>query len=135
MSRIILDTNAVSSFFSGSREIMTSLEEAGTIFMSVIVMGELYAGFHGGSQFKRNRDYLHAFLKKPAVKMLAVSDETAEIFGSIKHRLREAGTPIPINDVWLAAQAMETGAKLVTYDRHFLLVPGLRLWDEMESGR
>ncbi|MFH0919957.1 MAG: type II toxin-antitoxin system VapC family toxin [Fibrobacterota bacterium] len=135
MSRIILDTNAVSSFFSGNREVLASFEEAGTIFMSVVVMGELYAGFHGGSLFKRNKDFLHAFLKKPTVKVLAVSDETAEIFGAIKHQLRQAGTPLPVNDIWLAAQTMETGAKLVTYDRHFLLVPGLRLWSEMEFGR
>jgi tRNA(fMet)-specific endonuclease VapC len=54
--------------------------------------------------------------------------ETAEIFGEIKDRLRRAGAPIPVNDLWLAAQAVETGSVLVTYDKHFSQVPGLRLW-------
>ena len=60
--------------------------------------------------------------------MLPVSRETGECFGRVKYALKTKGTPIPINDVWLAAQCMETGATLVTYDSHFDQVDGLRLW-------
>jgi len=56
--------------------------------------------------------------------------DTADIFGFILASLRKSGTPIPINDVWIAAQCLETGSLLVTYDKHFAQIPGLRLWDE-----
>jgi tRNA(fMet)-specific endonuclease VapC len=128
MGKIILDTNAYSAYLSGDKNVLSSLEEADAVFMSVVVLGELFAGFYGGTQFKRNKTYLDAFLEKETVSVVPVSLETAEIFGSIKRKLREAGTPIPINDVWLAAHAFETGAKLVTFDSHFKAVQGLRIW-------
>ena len=132
MSRILLDTNAVSSFFSGDRKVLGAVEQAGTILVSVIVLGELHAGFQGGSQARRNRQVLYAFLEKPGVEVLPVSPETAEIFGSVMHGLKKAGTPLPMNDVWLGSQALESGAKLVTYDRHFHFIPGVRVWDELD---
>lgn|GEM_PF-717222 len=55
--------------------------------------------------------------------------ETAEVFGHVKSDLKEAGNPIPINDVWIAAHAIETGAIVITYDSHFRKAAGLRLWD------
>lgn len=69
------------------------------------------------------------FLSKPTVRTLELSIETADIYGQIKDGLRKAGTPIPINDVWLSAQAVENGAVLVTFDSHFTKVPGVRLWE------
>ncbi len=67
---------------------------------------------------------LSAFLQKPTVRVLELSVETAEIYGQIKDTLRRAGTPIPIHDVWLSAQAIETGAVLVSFDSHFSKVAG-----------
>ena len=63
--------------------------------------------------------------------VLDASLETAEVFGSIKNTLRHAGTPLPINDVWIATHDVETGSTIVTYDTHFKQVPGLRLWDQL----
>ncbi len=60
--------------------------------------------------------------------LLNTTQETAEIFGHLMHDLRQAGTPLPLNDVWIAAQTMELGAVLITYDVHFQKVRGLRLW-------
>ena len=60
-----------------------------------------------------------------------VSQETAEIYSDIKMALKKKGTPIPLNDVWIAAHTVETGAKLITYDSHFLKVPGLRVWEKL----
>ncbi|RKX61692.1 MAG: twitching motility protein PilT, partial [Thermodesulfobacteriota bacterium] len=62
------------------------------------------------------------------VTILNASNETAEVFGMVKTSLRQAGTPIPINDAWIASHALEVGAVVVTYDKHFAMVPGLRLW-------
>ena len=62
---------------------------------------------------------------------LDVTRATAEVFGVVKNQLKQAGTPIPINDVWIAAHAIETGSWLVTFDRHFTLIPGVLLWDRL----
>ena len=72
---------------------------------------------------------LNRFLSKPSVKILIATAETAEVFGSIKNQLLRAGTPLPINDVWISSHGMETGSIIVTYDAHFGLAPGLRLWN------
>ena len=129
MKKILLDTNAYAAFLSGDEQVLNALAEADTVYMSVIVLGELYAGFRGGNRPRENKGLLAQFLQKPTVHILNATAETADVFGQIKHTLKDAGTPIPINDVWIASQAMETGAVVVTYDTHFHHVPGLRIWD------
>lgn len=128
MRRILFDTNAYAAFLSGEESLLDVLAQAETVAMSVIVLGELHAGFRGGSRRVENERTLSEFLGKPGVSTLLLSSETAQIFGEVKDALKRAGTPIPLNDVWLAAQAIETGAVLVTRDAHFRRVPGLRLW-------
>jgi tRNA(fMet)-specific endonuclease VapC len=71
---------------------------------------------------------LERFLQKPTVAILDATQETAEIFGRLKHTLKGAGTSLPLNDVWIAAQVIENGAVLVTFDVHFQKIPGLRIW-------
>jgi len=129
MKSILFDTNAYGAFLAGDKSMLDALSQAETILMSVIVLGELHAGFRGGNKRRENEGILTKFMSKPGVAALLLSLETAQIFGEIKEGLKRAGTPIPINDVWLAAQAMETGAILVTLDAHFRRVPGLRLWN------
>ncbi len=131
MSKILLDTNCYTTFLAGDHEVLQVLTEAQTTFMSIFVLGELYAGFKGGTREKENRNILGKFLKKPSVVTLNASIETAQLFGIIKDMLKHAGRPIPINDVWIAAHALESGAELVTYDKHFLNIPGLRLWENI----
>lgn len=128
MSRILLDTNAYGHLLAGDVKVVDEVAEAKQVILSVFVLGELLAGFRGGSKLAQNRQILRAFFAKPTVVFISASEETAEIFGQIKDALRKTGTPIPINDVWIAAQAMETGSTLITYDDHFRRVPGLRLW-------
>jgi len=128
MRAILLDTNAFAALFRGDPAVLDILGEAECVYASAIVIGELEAGFRGGRRYAENRALLERFLAKPTVEILPVSRETGDCFGRIKHALKAAGTPIPINDVWLAAQGLETGAVLVTYDRHFEAVAGLRLW-------
>lgn len=128
MTRVLLDTNAYAAFCSGDRRMLDVLAGADAAYLSVIVLGELHAGFRGGGRREENERILKEFMAKPSVSTLFPSIETAEIFGEIKDRLKRAGTPIPVNDIWLAAQAVETGSVLVSYDAHFRRVPGLRLW-------
>jgi len=129
MNKILMDTNCYAAYLAGDREVLQALTEANSTFMSIFVLGELYAGFKGGTREKENRNILRVFLKKPSVITLNASIETAELFGMVKNTLKQAGRPIPINDVWIAAHALEYGAMLVTRDKHFLNIPGLRLWD------
>ena len=126
MKKILLDTNAYASYLGGDQEILRLLVEAETIYMSIFVLGELHAGFKGGRREKENIEILRTFLGKPSVVTLDAGSETAEIFGMVKNSLKKAGTPIPINDVWIASHALETGSVLITHDKHFAVVPGLR---------
>ena len=129
MKKILLDTNAYTSLLAGDEKVLDIISGVETVYMSVFVLGELYAGFSGGSKERENRSVLNRFLLKPAVRILNATAEKAEVFGLVKSSLKIAGTPIPINDVWIAAHGLETGSAIVTYDTHFNKVPGLRLWD------
>lgn len=129
MNKILLDTNCYTAYLAGDHAVLQTLTEANTTFMSIFVLGELYAGFKGGTRGKENKNILGRFLNKPSVVTLNASIETAELFGMIKDTLKQTGRPIPINDVWIAAHALEYGAVLVSLDKHFLNIPGLRLWD------
>ena len=126
--KVLLDTNALSALWSGDERVLEALGQADTVLMSIIVLGELHAGFRGGTRLKENRARLAEFLIKPTVRPLQLSVETAEVYGQLKDQLKRAGTPIPINDIWLSAQAIETGSIVVTFDQHFNKVSGVRLW-------
>ena len=130
MRAVLLDTNAYVRFMAGDEKVLGCLAQAGRGYMSVLVRGELVAGFRAGSKEKQNRQILDRFLAKSSVIVLDATRETAEYFGLIKAALKKSGQPIPLNDVWIAAHVLETGAVLVTYDMHFAAVPGLRTWDE-----
>jgi tRNA(fMet)-specific endonuclease VapC len=131
MRAVLLDTNAYARYLRGDPRVLEALAGAGLVYMSVIVLGELYAGFRQGSMEKENRQTLETFLGKPAVRVLEATRETADYFGLIKSSLKKAGQPLPANDIWIAAHALETGSVLVTYDVHFKVVPGLRAWPEL----
>ncbi len=131
MRKILLDTNAYVGYLRGDEQVLTYLGKAECVYVSVFVMGELYAGFRASKKEKENKQILERFLVKSTVAVLDASKETAEIFGLIKESLRKTGNPIPVNDVWIGAHAIETGSVLLTYDRHFSSIPGLRIWDEL----
>ena len=129
MNKILLDTNAYSAYLAGDDRVFDVLTQAGLVYMSIFVLGELYSGFKGGRKEKNNLEILNKFLGKPTVQILDATLETAACFATVKHPLKKAGTPLPINDVWIAAHAMETGGVVITYDQHFKQIPGLRIWD------
>jgi tRNA(fMet)-specific endonuclease VapC len=129
MRKILLDTSAYSRLLLGSPEVLRTVESADLVYLSVFVLAELYFGFKGGSKEKRNRDLLARFVSRPTVRIISATRETADVFAEIKHSLKRAGTPVPLNDVWIAAHALETGSVLATFDSHFEKIAGLRLWD------
>ena len=131
MKNIVVDTNAYTRLLAGEEDVLNVIGTAEIAYMSIFVLGELYAGFAGGTKERGNKDALNKFLLKPTVKILNATSETAIIFGMVKQDLKMAGTPIPINDVWIAAHALETGSTLITYDSHFKIIAGLRRWDEI----
>ena len=129
MKRILLDTNAYVRYLQGDPNVLRMLSDAESVYMSIFVIGELLTGFKGGAKETRNRNILEEFLGKSTVRILSATMDTAEFFSSIKNELRRAGAPIPINDVWIAAHAMETGSLLVTFDSHFQHDYGLIVWN------
>lgn len=131
MKKILLDTNAFVRFLRGDEKVMSYLSQADNVYMSVFVLGELLAGFKAGGKAKNNTQMLERFLSKPTVTVLDATVETADIFGFIFASLKKSGRPIPVNDVWISAHALETGSTLLTYDDHFTAVPGIRVWPEI----
>lgn len=130
MKKILLDTNAYTNFFKNYTKLEEVVQHTPKIYMSPIVIGELLEGFKFGNKVVQNSGDLEIFLKENGVEIVSVQKETAEVYSEIKTLLKKKGKPIPINDVWIAAQAMEYGAVLVTYDRHFEVIDGLRIWGE-----
>ncbi len=126
--KILIDTNAYSALMRGNEIIAQHLEKAAIVYLSVVVAGELLAGFKSGRKEQINRSILKDFIEKAGKTIvLPITLETAERFASIKAALRKKGRPIPVNDIWLAAQCLETGAGILTLDTHFKKVEGLLL--------
>ena len=123
MRRILLDTSAYSAFFRGHAGVVEAVQLAVEIYLNPIVLGELHSGFLKGSRVETNRNTLNEFLTSTRVSTLAIDDETSVRYASILHGLRRAGTPIPTNDMWIAATAMQHGLFVVTTDAHFDEVP------------
>jgi tRNA(fMet)-specific endonuclease VapC len=123
--KIALDTNAYSALIRGHRDVATLIRRAESILVPAVTAGELLYGFRAGTRFDENSTRLAAFLATPSVDLLPVTLTTADRFGRIAAKLREKGTPIPTNDIWIAAQAMDVGADLLSSDTHFSAVDGL----------
>lgn len=123
--KLCLDTCAYSRLGLQPEALLRCLDEAEAIFLSATVLGELFAGFGLGKHEKENREALQRFLDLPGVNCIAIDTAIADRYGIIIKQLRKQGTPIPTNDIWIAAAALETGARLVTYDSHFDCIPGL----------
>jgi len=119
VSRLCLDTSAYSHFKRGDPAVVDRLDAAAWIGLPTVVIGELEAGFLLGGQVDRNQRELAAFIGHPVVKVLDVTAAVARVYGEIVTVLRRAGTPLPTNDLWIAATAASAGATVLTYDGHF----------------
>ncbi len=127
MNKILIDTNIYSSAFKGDPETITTLRYVSHIGITSISIGELLSGFKAGKREKENRKELGEFLDSPRVTLYPVDSDTAEYYSSILNQLKSQGTPIPTNNIWIAAVAFQHGLELYTLDNHFLQVNGLLL--------
>jgi tRNA(fMet)-specific endonuclease VapC len=123
--RLVLDTSAYSRLRAGSDAVMDQVAAAEVVYMPTVVLGELEAGFRLGRRTEENRVTLSEFLSETFVAVLPVSRRVARRYGQLFAQLRRAGTPIPVNDIWIAACAIERAAHLLTFDRDFERVEGL----------
>lgn len=127
MNQLLIDTNLYVAFKRNHPATIDLLRHAATIALNTIVLGELLAGFRGGQREADNRRELDLFLDAPRVSLLSVDEETADFFALIFNQLKIQGSPIPTNDIWVAASAMRHGLSLATYDQHFSKIFGLNL--------
>jgi tRNA(fMet)-specific endonuclease VapC len=120
---VLLDTSAYSALRRGHQHILDVLRRSETVAVSSVVLGELYSGFRAGDCWAENTAQLAQFLSKPSVRVLNVTEETALRYAEVDVYLRKKGRPIPRNDVWIAAVALEHGLQLLTLDDRFREIP------------
>jgi len=125
MKRVLIDTNIYSLAMRGDKTVLNILIGIDKIGISTVSLGELYSGFKGGRNEEKNKNELNIFLDSPRVVIFTIDVETAEFYASILNSLKKNGTPIPTNDIWIAAVAFQHGFKLFSKDKHFKHVKGL----------
>ena len=118
----------------GDPEVKAALQQAAEIYLNSVTLGELLAGFVRGKHKTKNLQELRAFLGSPRVDVLQVDEATAERYAVILNSLWKAGTPIPTNDVWIAASAMQHGLHVLTTDAHFQKVSQVMVVDSPGGG-
>ena len=111
----------------GDPEVVQVLRQVLHIGISVVSIGELLSGFKDGNKEQENRKELGIFLDSPRVTLYAIDEYTADYYCTIINQLRKLGTPIPTNDIWIAAAAFQHGLQLYTLDKHFHIIEGLLL--------
>ena len=126
MSRYCLDTSAYSHFKRGHPPVVSIIDRADWIGVPSIVVGELWIGFLLGGRFDQNREELAEFFRHEVVEELPVDGEIGQIYAEMVVALRKAGTPVPSNDIWIAATAARSGASVLTYDAHFAAIKNHR---------
>lgn len=122
--RVLLDTNVVIALFANEAAIQQNLAVAVEVFVPAVVLGELHYGARKSAKAAENEARIAAFAAKSSV--LPCDVVTARHYGEVKNGLRVKGQPIPENDVWVAATAIQHGLTLITRDSHFDAVEGLR---------
>lgn len=119
MSSMLLDTSAYSAFMRGHELIKKRIQESEDIYINPVIIGELKAGFIKGSKKEINLRELEEFISSPRVSIITIDEDTSERYAVILNTLWETGKPIPTNDIWIAASAMQYGLHLITTDAHF----------------
>lgn len=123
--RLALDTNRYTDLCRGDRFVVEAIEMADEVWLPFVVVGELRAGFAAGSQGPRNEAVLRRFLLKPGVGILYAGEQTTHHYANVYRQLRKQGTPIPANDMWIAALVLEHSVVLAARDAHFDALPQL----------
>jgi tRNA(fMet)-specific endonuclease VapC len=123
--KIMLDTSAYVGFKRNIAEVVEIIVKSEIILFSPVVLGELMFGFRSGNKFKKNMYDINEFLNHDVVELVDMGKITSDRYSRITTQLKQQGTPIPTNDIWIAAQSMEHGAELISSDQHFEKISGL----------
>ncbi|MCP5113886.1 MAG: type II toxin-antitoxin system VapC family toxin [bacterium] len=123
--KVALDTNRLTDLFRGDAALAEWIGACEEVWIPLVVLAEMKAGFYGGTQQHKNELLLRRFLTKPSAGILMPGRETAEHYARLFVQLKRAGTPIPDNDLWIAALALEHDLVLITRDEHFQRIPQL----------
>ncbi len=123
--KIMLDTSAYVGFKRNITEMVEIIVKSEIVLFSPVVLGELMFGFRSGNKFKKNMYDLNEFLNHDVVELADMGKITSDRYSRIATQLKQQGTPIPTNDIWIAAQSMEHGAELISSDQHFEKISGL----------
>ena len=123
--KVCLDTNAYSNLRRGNVKILELLNDSEEIIIPTATYAELLYGFLRGGRFSENESELNAFIAEDRVSLQPATPSIAERWAYVKAMLTQAGTPIPDNDIWIAATALETGARIISFDHHFDNVGGV----------
>jgi len=123
--RVALDTNRLTDLLTGDAALAERLGACDAVWIPLVVLAEMKAGFYGGTQQQRNEALLQKFLAKPTVEVLLPGRHTVEHYARLFVQLKRTGSPIPDNDLWIAALVLEHDLLLITRDRHFQRIPQL----------
>ncbi|MFQ5771605.1 MAG: type II toxin-antitoxin system VapC family toxin [bacterium] len=128
MKRILIDTNIYVEAMYGNPDITAKLQKVELIGINTISMGELLTGFKVRKQSNALILQFEEFLDSPRVELFSINHLTANFYSEIYIKLKQAGTPIPTNDIWIAASAFEHGLMMFTLDKHFHKITGLHFY-------
>ena len=124
--RLALDTNRYTDFRRGDAAVIRVLEQADEILVPFAVIAELRVGFAGGTRATANEQALQDFLSRPGIAPLYADDGTTRHYAAVYQQLRTQGTPIPVNDMWVAALCLQHNLTLYARDAHFDHLPQLQ---------
>jgi tRNA(fMet)-specific endonuclease VapC len=122
--KYLLDTNIVIAVFNGDALLQRRVISTSEVYLSIVTLGELFYGAHNSQRVQENVDRIEEFAS--SVTILDCDSRTALRYGSLKSTLRQQGTPIPENDIWIAALAIQHDLALVTRDQHFSVIKDVR---------
>jgi tRNA(fMet)-specific endonuclease VapC len=126
--KILLDSNRYRDFCEGIPEVVDIFRRVIEIHIPFVVVAELRAGFACGTKSLENERILTRFLHRPRVNLLLATDDTTRHYANLFRQLRAQGTPIPTNDLWIAALAVEHDLILLSRDEHFCHLPQIERW-------
>lgn len=125
---LAVDTNAYTGFCKNDPVAVDAIQRADIILLPLMVLAELRAGFSVGRKGDENEAVLQRFLNSPRVSIVCPDENTSFVYARLFGYLRRKGTPIPINDLWIAAVTLQNDATLLTFDRHFEALPQIPRW-------
>jgi tRNA(fMet)-specific endonuclease VapC len=125
--KLALDTNCYADLCRGDDALSAVAASASAVLLPFVVIAELRSGFAAGGSTRANERTLQRFLALPGVDVVLASETTTHHYANLYLQLRRQGTPIPTNDLWIAALVVEHGLTLATRDRHFAHLPQLDL--------